>query len=168
MTSVIPDRVLTRLSTASNRVKPRLFVLSFAIALALLGSGRAVRPDVPHLSEASAIAAADTMTGEEVGAALGLSPTTWPVPGGCKYYAEYVDGQGYCMDGVVHSDEEAWELGRRINGDPPSELDKKLFAKLHELEELSGSESAADIARNNELLHEVHEILVQKAAAESS
>lgn len=77
---------------------------------------------------------------------------------GCHHYVtKEVDGSsaGWCVDEVVSSDEEAWELTHRLIGMPPSDLDRQIFTlemEFRALEDRSGEEAREIVQKLNELL----------------
>jgi hypothetical protein len=63
------------------------------------------------------------LTGAELADALGLEVQP-SFPKGCYAYVEASEsGEGYCLDTVGMTDLQAWDVGQRIRGHVPSELE---------------------------------------------
>jgi hypothetical protein len=60
------------------------------------------------------------LTGKELGDALDLQPIPTDQEH-CKYFAEYANNVGYCLDSVPGTDAELKQLARQINGHLPTQ-----------------------------------------------
>jgi hypothetical protein len=80
--------------------------------------------------------------GRAIGTDLGLRPTEREPD--CRFFAEFDDPLGYCLDDVVSSEEEAVILGRAINGAPLNAVEQAVLQ---------------NVARREQLLVEIHELL---------
>ncbi len=80
------------------------------------------------------------LTGKALGEELGLEPVPYSeVKGECWAFAEYEDGNGFCMDSVVSSKVEAALLGRQINGHLVSPAQREFIELSQELANLEDS-----------------------------
>ena len=123
---------------------------------------------VAPILASSAQSSDDDPVGKDLGTLLGLTPQPWPVPGGCHYYAEYEDGMGYCLDGVVSSDVDAWELGQRINGYVPTDLERQIFQLNLQIEQLSGQGYTSDSPEMIALVDQLSLLQAEQEQASSS
>ncbi len=59
--------------------------------------------------------------GQELAAQVGVEPVSLPVRGCDNFFLLPEGGAGYCLDGVVKSDAEFFELGNRLVGYDPTD-----------------------------------------------
>jgi hypothetical protein len=71
---------------------------------------------------------------------------------------------GFCLDDVADTEDEAWELARRINGDPPSDMDRREFDLLLEIDRLTTQEDP-DPAQLRSLVDELMQVMIEEASA---
>jgi hypothetical protein len=118
------------------------------------------------------------LTGEELASALGLEPlslpdgpitNTDPRLEDCQVTKENQDQAGsivntgsavYCTVGIVSNEFEAWELGMRLAGRVPSELEQEAYRLDLQAQELYES---GDVEAAEKLWHQVHRLRVQAA-----
>jgi hypothetical protein len=82
---------------------------------------------------------------------------------GCYYYVEVEEsGAGYCLDDVVTTDEQAWDIGQRLRGHIPTDLERDVFRL--EVERSEASE-AGDTDRVEELDQQLAVLWPQVQAA---
>ena len=80
------------------------------------------------------------LTGKALGEELGLEPVPYSeVKGECWAFAEYEQGNGFCMDSVVSSKVEAALIGRQINGHLVSQQEREFIELSQELADLEDS-----------------------------
>jgi hypothetical protein len=78
----------------------------------------------------------DQLTGEALAESLGL--TLLPEkPSDCDYYVEAAaEPAGYCLEALPGSYEEKWAIGKRLQGEMPSHLDRQIFQLGYEISKL--------------------------------
>lgn len=104
---------------------------------------------------------ADQLTGDALAASLGLQIQP-SMPPGCEDYVVVREGgAGYCLQGHVEPGLESWDVGRRLAGIVPSDLDRQLFALVYEHSQLSQRE---DPERLVELEQQISELMEQRSA----
>jgi hypothetical protein len=96
------------------------------------------------------------LTGEALAQELGLVLTP-SQPAGCTAYA-VVEGPdvGYCLDDRARPGIDTWEIGRRLAGIVPTELERRIF---HTSYELSQVDREKDAVRFERLAAELRELL---------
>jgi hypothetical protein len=105
-------------------------VVIFLIPATLLASSR-FGTDRSDESAGSYVNDVPDLTGPALVDALGLEFTEGSGPEGCGWYVD-VDGVGgYCLDGHVRSDAEAWEVWHRLAGHVPTVVDRRVN-QIHE------------------------------------
>lgn len=77
---------------------------------------------------------------------------------GCKWYVDVNGSGGYCLDGHVGSDFEAWEVWHRLAGHVPTALDRDIYEIQHEMARTD------DPVRHAELSRQLEPLLEQQAA----
>lgn len=77
---------------------------------------------------------------------------------GCTWYVDVNGSGGYCLDGSVNSDFEAWGVWHRLAGHVPTELDREVYEIQHEMARTD------DPARHAELSRQLEPLLEQQAA----
>jgi hypothetical protein len=102
--------------------------LLFLVPASLLVSGRSGDGDIR--TAGSYVDGVPDLTGPSLVQALGLDFTTGP-PAGCGWFVDVNGVGGYCLDGHVRSDTEAWEVWHRLAGHVPTEIDRRVN-ELHE------------------------------------
>lgn len=96
---------------------------------------------------------------------MGLELITTNRVVGCNYGIE-VEGEGaYCLDGHVSSPAEALELGARLRGEEPTDLDRRIFALMQRLGELGDAGGQDALTARRRLTQELEVLKGQKAAA---
>lgn len=139
---------------ARKRALPRSVLLPGLLGVFLLigAPAPASSDDTTPVSE---------LTGEAVGAALGLDaePTTGVnCPG---LFSEYEDGMGYCLDGTTDDPVEKWVLAQQINGYERTDVVEAYATALvdQQTTDLAGgtAEHAALLRRVLDLLERMHE-----------
>jgi hypothetical protein len=92
-------------------------------------------PLAPSEPAGTALAAPDSLDGSggDIGNAFGFQPTPTADRGECWAFAEFRDGEGYCMDSVVSNRAEAYSLGKLINGRPISAQEQNIVGLLSQL-----------------------------------
>lgn len=79
----------------------------------------------------------DQLTGEALAEWLGLGLLS-EKPSDCDYYVETVaEPAGYCLESLPGSYEEKWAIGKRLQGEMPSELDQQILQLGYEISQLS-------------------------------
>lgn len=74
-------------------------------------------------------------------------------------------GAGYCLDAVTSDTVEAWDIGQRLRGHMPSDLERRVF----ELEvELAAASEAGDADRVEELAEELEQLWAELTAGDDS
>jgi hypothetical protein len=92
-----------------------VLIASGAVTLATI----ATADTAPTVGE---IVADEAPKGEALAEELGLVLEE-TLPEGCYYFAEVVDGEGYCLDSFATSDEHAYILGMALQGKDVTEGD---------------------------------------------
>ena len=143
-------------------VRGRQLILS-ASTIALLG----VVGILVQTSEGSASLTPPTIPSDLTGSALAtelgleLFPEFSP---GCYYFAEVSDPAGYCLDAVVSTNLEAWDLAHRLRGSVPTELDMKIFVLS---DQIATAGEIGDTATIEELTPQLEELIRQREAQTS-
>jgi len=122
-------------------------------ALLLIGApAPASSDDTPPVSE---------LTGEAVGAALGLNPEPTTGANCPGVFAEYEDGMGYCLDGTTDDPVERWVFAHQIVGYEPTDLVEAYATALVDQQTTDvadgSAEHAALMRRVSDLLQQVQE-----------
>jgi len=105
-------------------------VAVFLIPVALVASDRA-GSDNANAVAGSYVNDVPDLTGPALVDALGLEFAEGAAPEGCGWFVDVNGVGGYCLDGHVRSDAEAWEVWHRLAGHVPTELDRKVN-QIHE------------------------------------
>ena len=138
-------------------------VAVIAILLALIGAALAVyltsRADTVRADDEIS---SDALTGRELGIELGLEPVATDDVKDCEYFAEYVDGDGFCLDTVASNKFDAILLGKRIGGHLPSEQEREYIELSVQLTDLMESKDASpeEIQELSDRVWEMHLALV--------
>lgn len=66
---------------------------------------------------------------------------------GCRWYVDVNGSGGYCLDGNVSSDFEAWEVWHRLAGHVPTQLDREIYEIQHEMAQTDGAAKQAELGR---------------------
>jgi hypothetical protein len=77
------------------------------------------------------------LTGEALAEELGLELLSQQPPGCADYVVVEGPDVGYCLEGHVSPGLDSWEVGRRLAGIVPSDLDRQIFQLSYELAHLS-------------------------------
>lgn len=123
------------------------------LALWIMGTqlSQAQAPDLPPTQLTSGVHAQPTntpptqLTGEALADALGLELQP-SMPSGCRAYVVVRSPDvGYCLEGYVELGLETWEVGRRLAGIVPTDLERQIFLLGEELSRLSPPEDSDKI-----------------------
>lgn len=96
-----------------------------------------------------------TLTGKALADDLGLELVSEQPPGCSDYIVVESPDVGYCLEGHVQPGLESWEMGRRLAGIVPSELDRQIFQLQYEFGHL---DPYADRARMEEIAQQLQEL----------
>lgn len=108
------------------------------------------------------------LTGSALAQALGLElQSSWSSD--CRHYVEIEEfgadieksGAGYCLDAAVTSNFDAWDVGQRLRGHEPTELDRQIFELADQIAQAS---EAGDTARVEELSAQLEFLMEQQQA----
>jgi hypothetical protein len=99
------------------------------------------------------------LTGAALAEALGLElqPSFFA---GCSHYVEVEEsGVGYCLDEIAMTNAEAWDVGQRLRGYVPSELDWRIFGLA---DQIAHAYDAGDLATVEALAAELDLLLAER------
>jgi hypothetical protein len=101
------------------------------------------------------------VTGAGLAEALGLELRP-SFSADCARYVEVEEsGAGYCLDDVAMSSVEAWDVGQRLRGHLPSELDRRIF----ELgDQIAQEYEAGDSVTAEALIQQLDRLLAERDA----
>lgn len=102
-----------------------------------------------------------TLTGAALAEALGLELQP-SFSGSCSRYVEVKEsGVGYCLEDIAMSNVEAWEVGQRLRGYVPSDLDRRIFELR---DQIAQAYDAGDIATTEALAQQLERLLAERDA----
>lgn len=115
--------------------------------------------DTPPISE---------LTGEAVGAALGLQPepTDEGVPNCSGWFAEYEDGMGYCLAGTTDDKVEETVLAKQITGYERTNVVEAYAAALMDYQKNDLSEETAQHMALRQTLFDAHQRVQEQGKAD--
>ena len=99
-------------------------------------------------------------SGNDVADRMGLEreTTNEALDAGCNFFVEVLDGEGYCLEGHIGSENEGWRLSYELRGKPaPSQLEEELFDLLAKGPPREGPERDAFMERVAELKAQISE-----------
>ena len=156
VTQVVKQRSTHHLRTALISIAATSLVVAGFVIVRAGVSGPENNPSATSEGTDGATSFPDIrgLTGEQLGDALGLEPVKWPVPGGCRAFAEYDNPWGFCFDQLILDDRAAAHiLGRQITGvQPPTPIQADYLAAVLELQAMTdgsipyNAEREADLA----------------------
>lgn len=87
------------------------------------------------------------LTGDALAEELGLELVSEQPPGCADYVVVESPDVGYCLEGKVTEGLDSWEIGRRLAGIVPSDLERRIFQVSYELAHVpAGSERFAELS----------------------
>jgi hypothetical protein len=102
-----------------------------------------------------------TLTGAALAEALGLERQP-SFPASCARYVEVKEsGVGYCLEDIAMSNVEAWDVGQRLRGYIPSELDRRIFELQ---DQIAQAYDDGDTATAEALVPELERLLAEREA----
>ena len=97
-----------------------------------------------HSGAQSPIPIPPDATGSALAEALGLELLP-ALQSGCQHYVEVDDPAGYCIDAVVTTNLEAWDVGQRLRGYTPTDLDTQIFVLGNRISEAMEVDDTATV-----------------------
>lgn len=121
------------------------------VGLLTWGGGSSAQPPLPIAPGLTGLALAEELR-------LELRPA---FPPGCYYYVEASEQAGYCLDAVVTTNLEAWDVAQRLRGHMPTALDTQIFVLS---DQISQAADVGDTATIEALSPQLEELLRQREA----